>query len=69
MHGRDAEPTAAHHAIHLEAYANKFGIALHHIGVEKINDTFSAAVLVLDCADVHIVQNALRPHHVIEYTE
>ncbi|WP_109831241.1 hypothetical protein [Reichenbachiella versicolor] len=69
MHGPDAHPTAEHHAVHLEEFAKKFKIELHQVGVEKIADNFSAAIMVINESDVETIQKSLRPHHVIEYTE
>lgn len=69
MHGPDAHGMAEHHAIHLEEFAKKFNIEYHHAGTEKINENFSAAVIVVNETDVETMQKSLRPHHTLEYSE
>lgn len=69
MHGLHAHGTAEHHAKHLGEFAQKQNIELHDVGVEKLSDVFSAAYMIINESDSKMIEKALRPHHVLEYTE
>jgi len=69
MHGPHAHGTAEHHAVHLAEFAEKEKIELFNSGVEKLSDMFSAAFMIIKESDSETVEKALRPHHVLEYTE
>ena len=60
--GPDAENTAAHHAIHLQEYAENNNLDKKLSGSEKLTDMHSIAYLVVPETKMPTVRDALKPH-------
>ncbi|MHA6279909.1 hypothetical protein ACXYMT_06975 [Salinimicrobium sp. CAU 1759] len=60
--GPDGEHTAAHHAIHLQEYAEKHNLYHKISNSEKLTETHFIAFLVVTEAEMPAVRDALKPH-------
>lgn len=66
--GPDAENTAAHHAIHLQEYAERNNLHQKISASEKIGEMHCIAYLVVTEAEMPAVRDALKPHRGQFYT-
>lgn len=64
--GPDAEPTAKHHAIHLNDYAKKNLTEENIAGFEKQNDMHSVAFMHCNRSEMIEIRDALKPHRAFE---
>ncbi len=67
--GKDAQPIAEHHRIHLEEFIKKESLTLSETGVHKVNDAYSIAYMMVSEEQMLIVRDALKPHRGERITE
>ena len=60
--GNEAEPTAKHHAIHLEQFANKHNLDFKEVGIEKQTEMHCIAYLMCTDNNLVLVRDSLKPH-------
>ncbi len=62
FHGPDAQKTAEHHEIHLKEFIQREKLENEITGVEKIEELFAIAYLVVEEDEMISVRDALKPH-------
>ncbi len=67
--GDDGHQTAVHYEHHLEEYIEAAQLKNHILGVEKINDLYSIAYMVIEQDELNKVRDALKPTRAEWYEE
>ncbi|MFK8045551.1 MAG: hypothetical protein AB8B72_08650 [Crocinitomicaceae bacterium] len=60
--GEDAQPTAAHHAKHLETYFTLNKVEFEDVGAKELSSLKSIAFVVASEDKVEMIKKDLKPH-------